>query len=56
MNTYTFLIEYRNGGTQTVRYSGESAEDAQQVALSSLSDADKHWLKAITVIATGDEK
>lgn len=55
MNTYTLLVEYRNGSSESKRHAGESAEDAKDLCWANLPDADKEWVRAITVIATGDE-
>lgn len=53
--TYTLLIEYRNGGTETKRHAGESPEDAKELCWANLPDADKEWVKAINVIAGGEQ-
>ena len=53
LSTYTLLVEYRNGRTETKRHVGESAEDAKELCWANLPDADKEWVHAITVLAQG---
>jgi hypothetical protein len=40
MSRYTFLIDLGQS-SRTVTYSGDSEQDAREIALSSLTDADK---------------
>lgn len=50
LHTYTLLIDYRNGRTETVKNIGENEADAKEIAMCNLRDEDKEWVRSITVI------